>query len=212
MAAESQKLQATIIVGTYGSRSWSRLALKRAVPSAQKGVRVIHEHGNTLAHARNLGLEKVETEWVVFLDGDDELEPGYLEIMERGTADLRVPSVRSVWPHNNVEDFSVIPNVAGHDHQCMGECLRYGNWCVIGTAVRADMVRSVGGFEEWGWSEDWALWARCWKAGATFEPMPEAIYRAHKRHGSRNKQANGVTVNWHRKIEAAVWPEEESVL
>lgn len=205
--------QATVVVATFGSQVWSRLALRRAIPSARTfGVPVIHEHCSTLAEARNAGLAKVETEWVIHLDADDELEPGYIEAMADGSADCRVPSVRYIFSRFRTDGEPIVPRVAGHDHECVGECLRYGNWCVVGSAVRAEMARSVGGWEEFGWSEDWAMWARCWKAGASFEAIPEAVYRAYKRPGSRNRQPRSKTIDWHRQIEAAVWPEEASVL
>lgn len=204
-------MDATVVIGTFGSQVWPTLAKRRAIPSARRqGCRVIHEHRDTLAQARNAALEQVETEFVIHLDADDELTPGYVEAMLAGSADLRVPAVTNVFskwkevpPH--------FPRVYGHKHDCVGECLRSGNWIVVGACVRAELAQGIG-WEEFGWSEDWALWARCWKAGATIERVPDAVYRAFRRMSSRNRIANRVSVDWHRKIEAAVWPEEESVL
>ena len=61
---------------------------------------------------------------------------------------------------------------------------------MIGSAVRADLVREVGGWRDFDWSEDWDLWLRCHLAGASFEPVPEAVYRAHVRLHSRNRGAS----------------------
>lgn len=197
----------TVAVATYGGREWHDLA-QRAIGSAAGQAPVVHVHGDgTLAEARNAALARVTTEWVIFLDGDDELEPGYVQAMAAATADVRVPMLRQVRRGRVREPF--MPQVWGHRHACVAECLRYGNWIVIGAAARTDLIRQVGGWEEWRWSEDWACWARCWKAGATFEPVPDAIYRAHVRIGSRNHALTPAeTVREHHLIEAAVWPEE----
>lgn len=179
-------MDVTVAVATYGDRAWIDLASRRAVPSALAlNVSVVHAHGDTLHEARNAALDRVETEWVIHLDADDELEPGYVDAMARGAADLRVPSVRYV--HGGRAGTPRVPRVAGHRHACVADCLAYGNWLVIGSAVRADLLRAVGGWRDFPWSEDWDAWVRCWLAGATVEPAPDAVYRAHVRHGSRNR-------------------------
>lgn len=198
-----------VVIATYGDDHWPELARHRAGPSAKGQGRIIYSHGRTLAEARNAGLAEVRSDFVIFLDADDELGPGYVAAMEKGTADLRAPIVQQV--KRGLYRRPFMPQVWGHDHACSAECLRFGNWIVIGAAVRADLLRSVGGFEEWGWSEDWAAWARCWKAGGTVEAIPEARYIAHVREGSRNHAlAADQTHDWHLQIEAAVWPEEAS--
>jgi hypothetical protein len=100
-----------------------------------------------------------------------------------------------------------MPVVWGHTHACEAECLRHGNWLVIGTAVRADLLRSVGGWDsDIEWSEDWLAWARCWVAGGTVEAIPEAIYRAYVRRNSRNRILSAEQMAyWHREIERKIW-------
>jgi glycosyltransferase involved in cell wall biosynthesis len=176
----------TVVVGTCGDRYWPHLARRRAIPSAKVQARVVHVHATDVATARNEGLNQVTTEFVVFLDADDELEPGFIEAMAGGFADLRVPAIRQVI--HGVQHDPFIPQVSGHDHECEADCLRDGNWMVIGTAARAELVRNVGGFKsEWPVYEDYDLWQRMWLAGATIERMPTAIYRAHVQRVSRNR-------------------------
>lgn len=193
----------TVAIGTYGDPAWRALAESRAIPSARaQGVPVIHVHGPSLWEARNQALDQVQTDWVAFLDADDELEPGYINAMALGTADVRVPRVRYVRP-GGASAGPVMPRVAGHhDHpQCTAECLPWGNWIVIGAGVRADLARKVGGFRDYHWSEDWHLWSSIWQAGATFEPIPRAIYRAHVRRDSRNRgQTRAAKLAAHRAI------------
>ena len=175
----------TVAVATFGADEWRELAFERAVPSAIDQAPVVHAHRDSLHEARNAALNSVETEWVVHLDADDELEPGYIDAMAKGTADLRAPSVRYV--KNNRPRTPGMPNVAGHRHPCTGACLIEGNWLVVGTAVRAQLVRDVGGWRDWPVYEDWDLFLRCWKTGATVEAVPEAVYRAYIRYDSRNR-------------------------
>lgn len=177
----------TVCVSTFGGPEWPVLAQRRAIPSAEAlGVPVVWHHAETLAAARNGALDRVETEFVIHLDADDELEAGYVEAMAAGTADVRAPSVRYVHAPG-VASWPLVPTVAGHTHTCVADCLMFGNWLVVGAAVRADMVRQVGGWREWAVYEDWCLWLRCYLAGATFEAVPAAVYRAHVRRGSRNR-------------------------
>jgi glycosyltransferase involved in cell wall biosynthesis len=179
-------MDVTVAVATYGDDGWIQLASRRAIPSALAlDVAVVHMHGETLHEARNAALDRVETEWVIHLDADDELEPGYIAAMASAMADLRVPSVSYV--RHGRPDVARMPRVAGHRHDCTADCLAWGNWLVIGTAVRADMLRKVGGWHDYPWSEDWDAWVRCWAAGATIEAVPNAVYRAHVRPDSRNR-------------------------
>ena len=139
----------------------------------------------------------------MFLDADDELEPGYITALQAGACDLRAPAVRYVAPDRF--QAARMPRVAGHDHDCTADCLPEGNWLVIGTMARTQLLRDVGGFEPWPIYEDWALWLRCWKAGATVEAIPAAVYRAHHRPDSRNRApAREVKDQAHRDIHRAV--------
>lgn len=173
-------------VATFGAERWRDLAKRRAIPSAEAlGVPVVYRHGATLHDARNEALSAVETEFVCFLDADDELEPGYFEAIATSTADLRAPAVRYV--RNGRPGEAKMPHVAGHIHDCSIECLIYGNWLVIGAVARTELLREVGGWRDFSWSEDWDLWVRCAQAGATIEAVPAAIYRAHVTPNSRNR-------------------------
>lgn len=188
----------TVTVATFGAPEWPRLALERAIPSAQRQAPVIHAHGETLAAARNKALERVETEFVIHLDADDELTPGYVEAMAGGSADLCVPLIEQVKGRRRRR---FMPQVYGHQHECVAECLREGNWIVIGAAVRTELLREVGGWREFGWSEDWDAWLRCWLAGATIEVIPEAVYRAYFSWDSRNHAPSpSVRNHWHQEI------------
>lgn len=177
-------MDVSVVIGTFGSDEWIETA-QRAAASAESQGPVIQAHGATLAQARNIGAAQAKTEWLCFLDADDELAPGYFDAMERGSADLRAPAVSYV--RGGPRRAPYVPRVAGHTHACVAECLREGNWLVVGTLIRRASFCEVGGFREWAVYEDWDLFLRCWLVGATVEAIPEAIYVAHVRPDSRNR-------------------------
>lgn len=179
-------MDVTVCVATFGDTKWTELAQDRALPSAKAaGAGTVHVHGDTLHDARNDALAVVGTEFVCMLDADDELEPGYFDAIDHSTADLRVPAVRYI--RNRRDTGARMPRVVNHRHDCNAECLPEGNWMVIGTVAPTALLRQVGGFRDFPWSEDWDLWVRCWHAGATIEAVPAAVYRAHVRRDSRNR-------------------------
>jgi cellulose synthase/poly-beta-1,6-N-acetylglucosamine synthase-like glycosyltransferase len=188
----------TVCVATFGADTW-KLVAERAVASAVDQASVIYVHGETLADARNRALTRVRTQWVVFLDADDELEAGYIDTLHAGRADVRAPAVRYIQGARCREPY--VPVVPGHEHGCGPECLRAGNWIVVGALARTQLVRDVGGWGDEELYEDWALWLRCQLAGATFEAIPDAVYRAHVRVDSRNRAPSlRARAFWHDKI------------
>jgi len=195
----------TICVATFGDPTWQTLARSRAIPSAEaQGVPVVHVHGRTLHAARNAAVEQAQTEWVIHLDADDELTAGYVSAMVAGTADVRAPAV--TYAHANLNNLTRprVPKVAGHHHDCTAECLPDGNWLVVGALVRRQLVLDVGGWRDFPVYEDWDLWLRCYLAGATFEAIPRAVYKAHARPDSRNRAPSQEAKNaTHRAIVAA---------
>lgn len=174
-------MEVSIIVGTHGDDTWRTLAEERALPSAHAqsmpANEVIHIHADSLKNARNQGAKQATSEWLCFLDADDELHRHYILRMSEGTADLRGPAVQYINPDGMVNRPYVIEPMD----------LRNGNYLVIGTMVRRQMFFDVGGFRDWEFYEDWCLWQRCWLAGATIEQLPGAVYKAHMRTDSRNR-------------------------
>lgn len=191
-------MDVTVCVGTYGEEWWRELAQERAIPSVPNGTPTIHVHGESLAGARNEAASNAETEWLCFLDGDDQLSPDYFEHMARGTCDLRGPSCRYATRHPSPR----MPTVWK-----IGDLYDL-NYLVIGTLVRREMFFAAGGFGDEPVYEDYALWCRCAKLGATSEIIPGAVYLAWRRSNSRNRSHSMRFKNeWHYRIRNEVWPE-----
>lgn len=176
-----------VVVATFGDESWRAKARAHALPSAEaeQPDQLVHIHGRTLAAARNAGVAETSTEWLCFLDADDELEPGYLDTLLTGSGDLRAPAVRYVQPCDIGGD-AIPPIVTFVDRD-----IDTMNPCVIGTLVRRTMFDRAGRFwNEPAW-EDWSLFRRCWLLSATIVHHPSAVYRANVNdHGRNSTVAN----------------------
>lgn len=138
-----------------------------------------------------------DTEFVAFLDDDDELYPGHLD---RLVAMARETGADVVYPwfdlnvqgmiRNDMNPLSSIPEGPAFD----ADRLRNdSNFIPVTCLVRTDMFVKVGGFPTPGstaWPhdecEDWGLWLRLLDAGARFEHLPERtwIYHWHGRNTS----------------------------
>ena len=174
-------MDVTIVVGTFGSPEWVALARKRALPSADKqGCPVIHVHDHTLAEARNRGIALATTTWVCVLDADDEMSDGYIPGLLQGSADIRAPRLVEVHEdgtHTHVE-------LAHRDIEKL-------NPLPVSCLARRDLILAAGGFQPWQAWEDYALWLRMVRAGATYEHSSAATLFAHVRAGSRNRTVTG---------------------
>lgn len=171
----------TVIIPVFGDvERWAPLAqraLSSALNQTAPAADVVVSVADTLEEARNRPALAAETEWLCFLDADDELDAGYLECMLAGTGDLRQPSTLGIV--DGVEDAEPVLLPA--------KPLLNGNYIVVGAFVRREIFESAGGFTSLPAYEDWDLWIRCWLEGAVITTCPEAIYRVHIRPGSRNQ-------------------------
>jgi hypothetical protein len=136
--------------------------------------------GHTGAAAtRNRLLEQVRTEWLAFLDDDDELLPNHLKLCARYAT---LSDVDVVYPGYEV--------VGGDDPvNCFGipfdaSLLRRRNFIPVTVLARTELVLAAGGFQErpdehGDPCEDWGLWLSMLDNGARFGHLPQRTWRWH---------------------------------
>lgn len=175
----------SVLICTFGADSWRKLAVTRALPSAQRqgAVEVVayHSPDGTLAQCRNAAGAAATGELLCFLDADDELAPGYVSAMrdaatESGTEALYYPAVQYC-RHGYWDEPALLGN---------GLPLIDLNRAVIGSLVPRDLFLKLGGFGEEPIYEDWALWLRC-SEHVPLVPVEAAVYRVNVKRRTRNE-------------------------
>ena len=172
----------SVIVATYGDDTWVQTRNDRALPSVQEQgadmIVVHHEPQGNRATSLNNAAKATDADWLLFLDADDEFAPEYEWAMRRaleqnttdGTRVLFTPAVQKILKGRPGD-----PSFWDR-----GISLREDNWCVIGTMVSRELFNEVGGFNDYPHGfEDFALWSKCYRAGATVVKVPQAVYRYH---------------------------------
>lgn len=178
----------SVLISCFGHTDWANLAWSRAYPSAFRQADeclVVHKKNGTLCEARNEAAEAASGDWLVFLDADDELDPGYVSALKAQLEVDESPTQLCAPRVSYIESgYRQAPKYLplGQDD------IREGNWLVIGTAVHRATFGLAGGFREWPIYEDWDLWQRCHlRASAKPVKVPDMVYVAHVSHHSRNR-------------------------
>lgn len=203
----------SVVVATYGSEEWrerAQAAGRSAFPQLEGEEEIVYEHQpeGTVATSRNGGAEKAQRPWLLFLDADDELGPGFLRAMRRelesdggGSPLLLTPAVSYVRA-GRPSPPRLLPVVN----------YRLGNYLVIGTLVPRAFFFEIGGFADeprYGAWEDWHFWARCLHAGARVKGVRKAVYRVNLEPTSRHRGVSNVErIRWHYEVGRDLFPEE----
>lgn len=192
----------TVCVPTIPTREH---LLNRAVASTQSQTVLpdalsvaLDTEGEGAAATRNRTWRRAVTEWVAFLDDDDELRPTHIELL-LDTA--RANDADLVYPWFNIVDnagndmTSSDPLRITHDGQLVSpfgiafgeqhkhELFHRSNFIPVTVLVRRELLADAGGFPnlnspEWpeNCCEDWAMWRRLLDVGATFAHLPERTW------------------------------------
>lgn len=173
----------TCCIGTFGETKWQQLALDVAAPSARAdGLDVVLRQGASLRSARNSAAHRALGKYLLFLDADDEVEPGYREAMEAAIrtdprAGLYTPKVRYVHGDEPAEASFIPERNLDRGH----------NYLIIGTVISHALFDKCEGFKGWKAYEDFALFHRAiYGLGAKVVPVEGAVYRANVNPEGRN--------------------------
>lgn len=141
-------------------------------------VAVDHAHAGA-AHTRNTALASVKTEFVAFLDDDDQLRPLHLEALlahqaETG-ADLVYPHFDVISTAGNAFD----PFADREGKPFDAELLATRNYIPVTVLARTELLRDAGGFRNLNDStepgaspcEDMGAWHALLAAGGTFSHL-----------------------------------------
>ena len=178
----------TVVIPTIEGREKE---LKRALDSVHAQTfcvdrrMVMHDVDRRgAAWNRNRALQQVDTEWVAFLDDDDEFKPDHLKVCARYAA---LTGVDVVYPgYEAVGDDPI---------NCFGLAfdpvlLKRRNYIPVTVLARTDAVRAAGGFQEHPDEngdpcEDWGLWLAMLERGYTFGHVPQRTWVWHINGGAR---------------------------
>lgn len=197
----------SVLIATFGSAEWEHLGRERAAASASDQgadeVIVYHDREGTIASTRNCAAENASGDMLIFLDGDDELAPGYVQAMRNKARDekaMYVPRISYVNPGRRPQPPRYWPEIP----------LSMGNWLVIGTAVpRRDFLDTGGFSDEHPLYEDWELFAKLWKTGLQPVKVRQAVYVAHRNPDGRNQSGDAkLRVRTHYNIGRQLFPDE----
>jgi glycosyltransferase involved in cell wall biosynthesis len=160
--------------------------LAQDYPIDQLSVSIDHDRIGS-SRNRNRAAFAADTEWVAFLDDDDEMDPHHIrtcvEHAEKTGADLVFP-----W-HRILRYGKEVPDLFGQrgieDANIPSE-LEKMNFIPITLIVRTELLKDVGGFpdpnsEEWPLSSatDYGCWKRLLRAGARFSHINEVTWTWH---------------------------------
>lgn len=169
-------LDVAIVIGTYGLPEWEDRAhvlaqyLTRHLDFAQP-QKIIVSNAQSLATARNDGAAEAGTEWLVFLDADDDLDNEFFQRADRAMGfdcEIVKVAVRGFNADGYIDPYPIL----GADFPFL-----YRNHLTIGCPVKTEMWKTVGGFDdEYPCLEDWAFWMKCDLAGARIRKAQDAVY------------------------------------
>jgi glycosyltransferase involved in cell wall biosynthesis len=175
----AQDLKARIVVVDNASEP--------PLPAVPDAVTVRSATRLSVGRARNLGLERVDTPYVVFWDADDVMLPGTLRrladriVAEPGAAAVAAailegePPLRHRWPR---------PWMAGMARRQRMFALAHSVWSMFpttgSTIMRTSAVRSAGGYGDADSGEDWVLGVSlAFRGELVLDPVPGRLYRRH---------------------------------
>ena len=148
------------------------------VVAAYAGVRYIRQENAGVSAARNTGIHAAQSEWVAFLDADDEWLP---QKIHRLTASAMENNCGVVYSDYWIEQDGVRALSRCISADRLWPSIRYRNPFPPSVAmIRRDVLLDLGGFRPLSNAEDWELAVRLAFATRFFYlPEPLTVYYLH---------------------------------
>jgi glycosyltransferase involved in cell wall biosynthesis len=174
----------TVVITTIPPRTGPGGLFERAVRSVQEQtfrpaqvLAQLDADREGAAATRNRALKQVSTEWVAWLDDDDQMYPQHLKLCARAA---RLSGADVVYPGYDVEGGDDPVNCFGLPFDA--SLLERRNYIPVTVLARTETVRAAGGFqahpdEHGDPCEDWGLWLAMLRNGATFYHLPHRTWR-----------------------------------
>ena len=179
-----------VVVDDGSTDSTETIAGRYAATDPRIVVTTQENHG--VAQGRNNGVALCATDYVAFLDADDELHPDYLRTMDafiRGHPghDIYHPNLKVVAANGRESLFSACTVVTSFGLiDLLEECVI----AVGGAMVRRDLYQELGGFRSGIHCEDYDFWLRATALGARALYLPTPLYDYRQdRAGRRSEDA-----------------------
>lgn len=210
----------SVCIATYGDdryRECGQIAAREVAEGQTRTpdeIIVHHDPDMTLSQTRNVAASTALSDWLCFLDSDDELHPAYLDAMRpfmdtcavcgRLQHDHFRDGVYCTFERAPDKTFTLrrsilVPAVqwVREDGESAPAMIRPAlgmdqiNRVVIGAIVPRKVFMDVGRFREWPMYEDWDLWLRCTRQGCCdLVDVETATYRAWTHPSGRNSAAD----------------------
>lgn len=173
-----------VVVAYYGDEKWRTLANRAGNSAYNAGAsEVVLMNGKNLAESRNTGALHLSTDYITFLDADDELHAMYFTALatyvEPDKKHLYKPQTLGAHPDGTYDKEPAFIR--------SGTSLYKSNSLVIGTTMRLSDFHETTGFDpELEALEDWDLFLRLHRDGAEIIECTGMIYIVSVGLGGRN--------------------------
>jgi len=155
-------------------------------------VTLVRGPARGLIGALNAGLERVESPYLVRMDGDDLMHPDRIGAQVQaldGDASLALVSSRVALdpPDSGMARYVEWLNGLVTPEQIAAEIYVEAPVCHPSVTLRTEVLRAVGGYRDRGWAEDYDLWLRLHQSGARMAQVPRTlhVWRDHDRRLTR---------------------------
>jgi len=134
-----------------------------------------------LANAKNYGLQKIDTEYVGFLDADDLYVPDKIEkqfnFLKNKNVDFLGTHAYNIFNREKILYPSCFDINMYNSHEDIISILPHQNILTHGSMIiKMSALKALNYYDNVKGAEDWDLWKRAAKMGYQFYQLPERLY------------------------------------